>query len=156
MIIIKIGKSFDNSQITMSEPETSITLNQWQQLTRQGNMCFHANSPAKATQLYQQALALALQAYAEESVEPTLFGASLLSVIASYHNLAEVFKQQNKPQETLFHLAAADEFVLSEIEKFKADARLIYLLKARNKTLLALNLHAKQHPNSHKQKESTP
>lgn len=116
-------------------------LKNWQHLMRRGNMCFDSCAFERAHDMYWQALNVAVTCYPDEEN----FTSSLFSVIISYHNLSETFARRGEAAQAEWSLIAADEFVGREINKFRGDKKIIYLLKAKNKTQNALHLHTKIH-----------
>lgn len=136
----------------MSIPTISLGLKEWQQITRRANLCFHAGALKKALPLYRQALAQALAIYPSK-VE---YDHSLIAVIVSYHNIADLYVKQGNLLHAKFNLDAADQFVSNQLSNNKNQDTHISLLKAKNKTQFAVHTFNKDYPISETQKEETP
>lgn len=125
-------------------------LNTWQLLTRRGNTCFHSGAYQKASQFYQQALVKALEDYPVE----TAFEQSVIAVITSYHNLAELHERCHRLEAARANLSEAFHFIQQEIFNAHPKLKRISLLKVANITVVALKHFEKKHPQHSPEKDT--
>ena len=126
-------------------------LQDWPQTTRKGNMCFDTDTLQSAAHFYQQALTLALCNYPNDED----FNHSIIAIILSYHNLADLNIQQGNLSDAQFNLHTAHQFILDELNKTGSDLKKMSLLRASNKTQFAIQSFNKDYSTTFLKKEKT-